>query len=112
MLPNKYYTNQTEYNSWLRLFFEAQNAAYSPNGAQQASIGWIFWTWKTENDTKMWSYRRGLQEGYIPSNVSDSSLLSYKVDKHGCVKGAAGRAAENSKVLLMTVALAVSLMHW
>ncbi|KAF2166635.1 glycoside hydrolase family 5 protein [Zasmidium cellare ATCC 36951] len=101
MLPENYASNGTEYTSWLRLFFEAQHAAYSPNGPHQASTGWIFWTWRTENDVAMWSYRQGLAEGYIPANVSDSSLLKYKVDKHGCVKSLAGRAASVSKVLVV-----------
>ncbi|KAK4500358.1 hypothetical protein PRZ48_008547 [Zasmidium cellare] len=102
-LPTNYQSNRTEYTSWLRLFFEAQNAAYAPNGGDQASIGWIFWTWRTENDAAAWSYRQGLVEGYIPANVSDDSLLKYKVDKHGCVKSLAGRTASVSKVLMVVV---------
>lgn len=101
MLPANYVSDQTQYKSWLRLFFEAQIAAYSPNGADQASIGWIFWTWTTENDAEMWSYRRGLAEGYIPANVSDSSQLQFKVDKHGCVKGLASQTASVSKALVI-----------
>lgn len=105
MLPENYATDQTQYNSWLRLFFEAQIAAYSPNGPHQASIGWMFWTWKTENDAAMWSYRRGIAEGYIPANISDSSQLKFKVGKNGCVKGLAGRTASISKALLLLVLL-------
>ena len=33
-----------EKRTWLRLLFEAQLAAYSPNGPYQPSIGWYFWT--------------------------------------------------------------------
>lgn len=112
MLPANYISDQSQYQSWLRLFFEAQIAAYSPNGADQASIGWIFWSWRTENDAEMWSYRRGLAEGYIPANISDTSQLKYKVDKHGCVKGLAGRTASVCKALVVFVVAVGAFVFW
>lgn len=40
---------------------------------------------KTEYDIDTWSYRFGLSEGYIPSDVSNSSTLVYPVLDNGCV---------------------------
>ncbi|KAF2771087.1 glycoside hydrolase [Teratosphaeria nubilosa] len=73
------------HRQWLRLFFEAQAAAYTPNGPGQSGIGWIFWTWKTETDTFPWSYRLGIEDQYIPANISDASQLVYGVLENGCV---------------------------
>ncbi|KAK6428776.1 hypothetical protein LTR95_015081, partial [Oleoguttula sp. CCFEE 5521] len=69
--------------------FEAQNAAYTPNGPGQASIGWYFWSWKTEYDIDAWSYRKGVEQGYIPSNISDPSTYAYPIttDGTGCIDG-------------------------
>lgn len=39
--------------TWFRTLFEAQNAAYSPNGVGQASIGHYYWTWKV--CAKVWT---------------------------------------------------------
>lgn len=74
-----------EKRTWLRLLFEAQLAAYSPNDRDQPSIGWYFWTWKTEYDIDTWSYRKGLDEGYIPADVSNASTLAFPVLANGCV---------------------------
>ncbi|KAK8853029.1 hypothetical protein IAR55_003730 [Kwoniella newhampshirensis] len=71
--------------TWMRLMFEAQLAAYSPNGPGQRSIGWYYWTWKTEYDIDTWSYRRGVEQGYIPSDVSNSSTLAFPRLANGCV---------------------------
>lgn len=71
--------------TWFRLLFEAQNAAYSPNGPGQASSGWIFWAWKTQYDIDTWSYRRGVAQEYIPSDVSNSSTLVFPLLGNGCV---------------------------
>ncbi|WVR04483.1 hypothetical protein IAU60_001486 [Kwoniella sp. DSM 27419] len=71
--------------TWFRLLFESQLAAYSPNGPGQPSIGWYYWTWKTEYDIDTWSYRRGVQQGYIPSDVSNSSTLAFPILADGCV---------------------------
>ncbi|KAF2719741.1 glycoside hydrolase family 5 protein [Polychaeton citri CBS 116435] len=97
--------NTKAYHHWLQLFFEAQNSAYSPNGHGQASIGWIFWTWKTENDANMWSYRQGITEGYIPSNVSDDTLFRYKADQDGCITGGANPTV---KPTLLTLTMLVT----
>ncbi|KAL7416014.1 glycoside hydrolase superfamily [Mrakia frigida] len=37
-----------EKRTWFRTLFEAQLAAYSPNGLNQPSRGWYYWTWKTQ----------------------------------------------------------------
>jgi glucan 1,3-beta-glucosidase len=71
--------------TWLRLLFEAQLAAYEPRGPGQASVGWCFWSWKTQYDIDTWSYRLGLQNGWVPANVSDLSQRVFPVLKTGCV---------------------------
>jgi len=71
--------------TWFRLLFEAQNAAYTPNGPGQSSIGWTYWTWKTEWDIDTWSYRGGVSQGYIPSDVSNASTYAFPVLDNGCV---------------------------
>ncbi|KAK3677807.1 hypothetical protein LTR78_002657 [Recurvomyces mirabilis] len=82
-------TSQTEEDqdkrTWFRMAFEAQNAAYAPNAPGQASIGWYFWAWKTEYDIDAWSYRRGLADGYIPSNVSDPTTYVFPIMENGCI---------------------------
>ncbi|KAI7707576.1 hypothetical protein KC353_g11563 [Hortaea werneckii] len=74
-----------EQRTWYRLFFESQIVGYSPNAEGQSSIGWMYWTWKTEYDIDTWSYRRGLQDGYIPADVSNASSLVYPLRENGCV---------------------------
>ncbi|KYG42120.1 glycoside hydrolase family 5 protein [Acidomyces richmondensis BFW] len=71
--------------TWFRKLFEAQNAAYTPNGPNESSIGWYFWAWKTEYDIDAWSYRKGVAEEYIPSNVSDKSTYIFPVQEDGCI---------------------------
>ena len=34
-----------EKRTWFRTLFEAQNAAFTPNGPGQSSIGWYMWAW-------------------------------------------------------------------
>ncbi|KAI7459442.1 hypothetical protein KC357_g9165 [Hortaea werneckii] len=74
-----------EKRTWFRELFEAQNAAFTPYDAGQSSIGWYFWAWKLEYDIDAWSYRRGLSDGYIPSNISDPSTYEYPIKKNGCI---------------------------
>ncbi|KAK5120193.1 hypothetical protein LTR85_006399 [Meristemomyces frigidus] len=76
--------------TWFRLLFEAQIAAYSPNAPGQSSIGWFFWTWKTEYDIDTWSYRRGVAHQYIPSDVSNASSFVYTVLDNGCIDMSTG----------------------
>jgi hypothetical protein len=38
------YANSQEKRTWLRKLFEAQLAAYTPNGPNQPSSGWYYWT--------------------------------------------------------------------
>lgn len=71
--------------TWFRRLFEAQNAAFTPNAPGQASIGWYFWAWKTEYDIDAWSYRKGVQEQYIPSNISDPSTWVFPILDNGCI---------------------------
>ncbi|KAK5133537.1 hypothetical protein LTR08_007674 [Meristemomyces frigidus] len=71
--------------TWFRQLFEAQNAAFTPYGPGQSSIGWYFWAWKTEYDIDAWSYRKGIADGYIPSNVSDASTYVFPVLDTGCI---------------------------
>lgn len=53
----------------LKRNWSAQADAYS------AGAGWIMWTWKTENhNADEWSYRAGVQNGWIPR---DPTQLSY-----------------------------------
>ncbi|KAK3066152.1 hypothetical protein LTR53_017621 [Teratosphaeriaceae sp. CCFEE 6253] len=71
--------------TWFRKVFEAQNAAYAPQKPGQPSIGWYFWSWQTEYNIDAWSYKRGLQDGYIPSNISDPSTYAFPVLDTGCI---------------------------
>ncbi|KAF2858660.1 glycoside hydrolase family 5 protein, partial [Piedraia hortae CBS 480.64] len=77
--------NDPEKRTWFRTLFEAQNAAYTPKGPGQPSIGWYYWAWKTEYDIDAWSYRRGIAEEYIPSDVSDSSKFVFPIKPNGCI---------------------------
>ncbi|KAI9635807.1 glycoside hydrolase superfamily [Dioszegia hungarica] len=79
------YANSQEKRTWLRKLFEAQLAAYTPNGPNQPSGGWYYWTWKTENDIDTWSYRRGVWDGYIPKDVSNASTLAFPLRSDGCI---------------------------
>lgn len=74
--------------TWFRLLFESQLAAYSANAGQsdnRHNTGWFYWTWKTEWDIDTWSYRRGVKDGYIPGDISNSSMLVYPIMQNGCV---------------------------
>lgn len=71
--------------TWFRTLFEAQNAAYSPTAAGQPSIGWYYWAWQTEYDIDAWSFRKGIAQGYIPSNVSDQSTYHFPILENGCI---------------------------
>lgn len=79
--------------TWYRLLFEAQVAAYSPSEestsktppAEQPIKGWYFWTWKTEWEIDTWSYRRGWQDGWIPSDVGNQSTFAFPLLDNGCV---------------------------
>jgi glucan 1,3-beta-glucosidase len=70
---------------WLRLLFEAQARAYTPTGPGQPLTGWIFWSWKTEDDINTWSYRRGIAQGYIVADATNSSQYVYPLLENGCV---------------------------
>ncbi|QIX01537.1 hypothetical protein AMS68_007054 [Peltaster fructicola] len=71
--------------TFFRELFEAQAMAFAPNAPGQPSIGWFFWSWKTEYDIDAWSYRKGVQQGYIPSNVSDFSTYEFPMRSDGCL---------------------------
>lgn len=79
-------SKDTAKRTWFRQLFEAQNAAYTPNAPGQASIGWFFWTWKTDYNIDAWSYQKGVQQGYIPSNISDPSTYVFPIlNETGCI---------------------------
>lgn len=88
--------------TWFRTLFEAQAAAYSPSGPGQSAIGyvptsdakwetlltersWFYWSWQTQYDIDAWSYRKGLDLGYIPKNVSDPSTYVFPIGSDGCI---------------------------
>ncbi|KAK8854773.1 hypothetical protein IAR55_003512 [Kwoniella newhampshirensis] len=54
-----------EYKAFMRKFFDVQTQVYERNGQ-----GYIHWTWKTE-DAGDWSYKAGLDGGWIPQNAAD-----------------------------------------
>jgi len=79
-------SKDTAKRTWFRQLFEAQAAAYTPNAAGQPSIGWFFWTWKTDYNIDAWSYQKGIQQGYIPSNISDPSTYVFPIlPETGCI---------------------------
>ncbi|KAG8905821.1 exo-1,3-beta-glucanase [Tulasnella sp. 403] len=55
-----------DYKNFLAQYFEAQVEAY------EMVQGWIYWTWKTET-TDEWSYQKGMEGGWIPKNINDST---------------------------------------
>lgn len=55
-------SNVAFYQKW----FAAQVIEYEKSG-----IGWIFWTWKTQNlNDYRWDYQMAVQAGVIPTNLS------------------------------------------
>lgn len=53
----------------LRKNWAAQADAY------EAGLGWIMWTWKTEDHTADdWSYKAGVRHGWIPRDPTDRSF--------------------------------------
>lgn len=55
-------SNLAFYQKW----FAAQVIGYEKNG-----IGWVFWTWKTQNlNDYRWDYQMAVQVGVIPKNLS------------------------------------------
>ncbi|KAM0792072.1 hypothetical protein ACM66B_004776 [Microbotryomycetes sp. NB124-2] len=54
------------YKQILRRMYEVQTSVY------EQGAGWIYWTWKTESgQSEDWSYSKGLQYGWIPSNPTE-----------------------------------------
>ncbi|KZV87181.1 glycoside hydrolase family 5 protein [Exidia glandulosa HHB12029] len=54
----------SDYKAFLRKYWEVQVHI------GEMAKGWIFWTWKAENSDE-WSYKVGLQQGWIPQDPSD-----------------------------------------
>lgn len=55
-----------KYKRLLKKNFEYQADAY------EGGVGWIFWTWRTENhNADEWSYRQGVKYGWIPRDPTD-----------------------------------------
>lgn len=56
-----------DYKSFLKSFVEHQMDAF-----EQSSIGWFFWTYKTEDHVNAhWDYQLGWEEGWLPKKVYD-----------------------------------------
>lgn len=126
--------------TWYRLFFEAQLAAYTPNGSGQPILGFYFWTckwqshWtdhglmarvgKTQYEIDTWSYRRGVAQQYIPSDISNSSTYVFPILENGCVDagfnytaprrpGSGGqRAVDVSPLISLLVGICVTMGVW
>lgn len=56
-------TFSADYKNMLRMFWEAQVITY------EKGMGWVMWTWKAASDD--WSYKAGLQYGWIPRRPTD-----------------------------------------
>lgn len=71
-----------DYKTFLRKYWEAQVTA------AEAVQGWVYWTWKVRQargalqkpecsillqaeNSDDWSYRRGVEAGFIPKNPDD-----------------------------------------
>jgi glucan 1,3-beta-glucosidase len=67
--------DRKEDNLFYRRFFEAQVSTY-----ENATMGWIFWNWKTES-YPTWSYQAAMAQGWIPA--SDPTDTVFKT-KDGC----------------------------
>ncbi|KAL1738083.1 glycoside hydrolase superfamily, partial [Schizophyllum fasciatum] len=53
-----------DYKDFLRRYWEVQV------DIGESVSGWVYWTWKAENSDD-WSYQKGLEGGWIPSDPSD-----------------------------------------
>lgn len=53
-----------EYKTYLRKFWDVQTQTY-----ENAGQGWISWTWKAQ--PAEWSYKAGLEGGWIPRNPTE-----------------------------------------
>lgn len=59
----------------LKRNWEAQVDAY------EGGVGWIMWTWKTENhNADEWSYRAGVQNGWIPRDPTQRDFSCDQVN--------------------------------
>lgn len=45
----------------------------------------MFWCWKMEHDVDTWSYRLGIEEEYIPADVSNASQFVFPLLDNGCI---------------------------
>ncbi|ORY97554.1 glycoside hydrolase superfamily, partial [Syncephalastrum racemosum] len=56
-----------DYKKFLKSFVEHQMDAF-----ERSSIGWFFWTYKTEDHVNAhWDYQLGWEEGWLPKKVYD-----------------------------------------
>ncbi len=72
-------TLSPERQDFLRKFMEAQIVSYEDADTPGLSVGWFFWTFKTEGGAYAeWDFLRGVREGWVPTiappNVSSQSL--------------------------------------
>ena len=68
-----------ERQDFLRKFMQAQIVSYEEASIPGLSVGWFFWTLKTEGGAYAeWDFLRGLQEGWVPTiappDVSSESI--------------------------------------
>ncbi|KAL0581059.1 hypothetical protein V5O48_000952 [Marasmius crinis-equi] len=54
-----------EFKDFMRQYWEAQVTTY------EKADGWLQWTWKTEGGNSEWSYKSGLENGWIPQDPTD-----------------------------------------
>ena len=76
---------------------------------------------KTDYDIDTWSYRRGVAQGYIPSDVSNTSLRVFPILENGCVDagfnytapknpGGAARLHCQSHMILLMITMTLSIL--
>lgn len=71
-----------------------------------------FATGKTEYDIDTWSYRRGVAQQYIPSDVSNASTLAFPVLANGCVDSSFDYTAPKSVGTASSIMAASGLLYW
>jgi hypothetical protein len=74
---------------------------------------------KTEYEIDTWSYRRGLLDGFIPSDVSNASTFAFPLRQDGCIDdqydyqaspSGAGRSVQSRLVTTLAVVMCCIIM--
>merc|ERR1712012_865945 len=60
-----------EHAEWHRSFAQAQLQAY-----EQHSMGWVYWSYKTQYKGSTWNYRDNCEKGWLPGCVQTSKLIT------------------------------------